>query len=127
MQAGVLAVLPSYDAGILLLRAAHDLSKPTIGESPVGRGAGSPFAFKEAIYSKHVPSWTYPPLAQELAANGAVSVYSDQGAAGAATRKTVEWKVTGSIVEAARAHLGTLKQARHDPSAPSLVGGEKGD
>ena len=127
MQAGVLAVLPSYDAGILLLRAAHELNKPTIGESPVGRGAGSPFAFKEAIYSKHVPSWTYPPLAQELAANGAVSVYSDQGAAGAATRKTVEWKVTGSIIEAARAHLGTLKQARHDPSAPSLVGGEKGD
>ena len=88
---------------------------------------GSPFAFKEAIYAKHVPSWTYPPLAQELAANGAVSVYSDQGAAGASTRKTVEWKVTGSMIDAERAHLGTLKQTRHDPSAPSLVGGESGD
>ena len=91
----------------------------------MGRGSGSRFAFNEAIYAKHVSSWTYPPLAQELAANGAVSVYSDQGAAGAATRKTVEWKVTGGIVAAARSHLGTLKQTRHDPAAPSLIGGKE--
>ena len=51
MQAGVLAVRPSYDAGVLLLQAAHKLGKPTIGESPVGRGVGSPFAFKETIYA----------------------------------------------------------------------------
>ena len=95
----------------------------------MGRGIGSPFAFKEAIYAKHVSSWTYPPLAQELAANGAVSVYSDQGAAGAATCKTVEWNVTGGInhCAAARSQLGTLKQGRHDPLAPSLVGGKEQD
>jgi hypothetical protein len=115
----------SYDAGVLLLRAAHKLAKPTVGEAPVGRGKGSPFAFKELIYAKHVFPWTYPP--EELAANDAVSIYSDQGAAGAATRKTTEWKATGSAIEPARLYLGTLKQDRHDPSAPSLVGGDSGD
>jgi hypothetical protein len=98
-----------------------------VGEAPVGRGKGSPFAFEESIYAKHVSPWTYPPLAEELAANGAVSIYSDQGAAGAATRKTTEWKATGTAIEPARLYLGTLKQDRHDPSAPSLVGGDSGD
>ena len=35
--------------------------------------------------------------------------------------------MTGSAIEPARLHLGTLKQERHDPLAPSLIGGDSGD
>ena len=94
---GVTEALAGVNPMIPILRAAFDAGKQLIGETPVGRGVGSLFAFKEPIYAGHVNAFTYPPLADLHKHMGSVSVYSDQSQAGAATQKTTEWMVTALI------------------------------
>jgi hypothetical protein len=125
------AVLSEIDSGLEILNAGAGASTPKIflGEAPVGRGRGSPFAFKDPKYAKHVNAFTYPPMAQFLERVGAVSVYSDQSPAGAATSKTTEYMVTPSILAAARTNLGTLRDGtfRVNSEADSLIGSTTGD
>ena len=71
---------------VIILKAAFDAGKHLIviiGETPVTRGHGSLFAFKETIYAKHVNAFTYPPLASLHAHMRSLSVYSDQSQVGA--------------------------------------------
>ena len=75
---GVIEALSTVDPIHSVLQAAFDAGKQLIGESPAVRGKGSIFAFKEAIYEKHVNVFTYPPLAALHAHMGSVSIYSDQ-------------------------------------------------
>jgi hypothetical protein len=117
------------DPLIPILRAAFDAGKQLIGETPVGRGKGSLFAFKEPIYAGHVNAFTYPPLADLHKHMGSASVYSDQSPAGAATQKTTEWMVTVALLPSARQLLGTLRDAsyRRNTVDTSLIGGATGD
>ena len=111
-----------------MLRAAFVAGKQLIGETPVGRGTGSLFAFKEPIYAKHVNAYTYPPLAELHTFMGSASVYSDQSQVGAATQKTTEWMVTPALLPAARMILGTLRDAsyRRNTTENSLIGAATG-
>ena len=126
---GVTEALAGVDPMIPILRAAFDAGKQLIGETPVGRGIGSLFAFKEPIYAGHVNAFTYPPLADLHKHMGSTSVYSDQSQAGAATQKTTEWMVTAALLPSARQLLGTLRDAsyRRNTVDTSLIGGATGD
>ena len=126
---GVIEALSSVDPILSVLQAAFDAGKQLIGETPVVRGKGSIFAFKEAIYEKHVNAFTYPPLAALHAHMGSVSVYSDQSQVGAATQKTTEWMVTPGLLPSARLVLGTLRDASYKRNTPatSLIAGDTRD
>ena len=126
---GVIDALSSVDPILSVLQAAFDAGKQLIGETPVARGKGSIFAFKEAIYEKHVNAFTYPPLAALHAHTGSVSVYSDQSQVGAATQKTTEWMVTPGLLPSARQVLGTLRDGSYKRNTPerSLIAGDTRD
>ena len=79
-----------YDMGIRLLLAVTGAGKPVIGESAVSRGKGSPFAFRDPLYEKHVNAFTYPPRALFNKNIQAEPVYSDQSATGSNTAKTTQ-------------------------------------
>ena len=125
---GVIEALASVDPILVVLRAAFVAGKQLIGETPVGRGTGSLFAFKEPIYAKHVNAYTYPPLAELHTFMGSASVYSDQSQVGAATQKTTEWMVTPALLPSARMILGTLRDAsyRRNTAETSLIGAASG-
>ena len=53
------------DAILRVLRAAHERALPIVVESPPSRGAGSAHAMKGR--EKHVPLWSYPPMADFIA------------------------------------------------------------
>ena len=126
---GVVEALAGVDPMLAVLRAAFNAGKQLIGETPVGRGAGSLFAFKEPIYASHVNAFTYPPLASLHAHMGSAPVYSDQSQVGAATQKTTEWMVTAALLPAARQILGTLRDAsyRRNTAETSLIGAATGN
>ena len=71
------------------VRAAAAAGKPIIGESAIGRGKGSPFAFADPLYSKHVKAFTYPPIASFNVSIGATAVYSEISSD--AVRLRVDW------------------------------------
>ena len=77
-----------HDMGINVLQSAHASGKLLMGESPVSRGSGSPFAFKDPVYKKHRSAWRYPNMAQFVEHAGLIAIYADQGAAGGPNPKT---------------------------------------
>ena len=107
-----LAARNVIDKGLLILTAAVQSGSELLGESPPSRGRGSPFAFKEKIYSDHVCQWDYPPMAAFLEKHEMVAIYADQGAAGAKRVKTSEMRVTKGLRSAAELLLGTLVDRR---------------
>ena len=112
---------------ITILRAAAIHGKDMLGESPPSRGAGSPVAFKEPHYQKHISVWQYPQMAQFLREFGFTSVLADQGAVGAATMKTTEFKASSKLLAIARQELGTLVSSKRNTESTTLVAGDSGD
>jgi len=129
VPAATLAICESIDHLLVILRAAAIRCKRMMGESTPTRGTGSPVAFKETIYSKHISPWEYPPLAKFLSEFGFTTVYADQGAAGATTMKTTEFKASPLLLPHARVELGTLVDKRKERNTPdtTLIGGDSGD
>ena len=113
------------DEGLKILTAAADAGKIIMGESPVSRGKGSAFAFKESIYAKHCSQWQYPPMADYLNTFDIKPVYSDQGAAGGTHTKTTEMRVSSAGFRYAQHELGTLRvNGFQTHQSPSVVGSD---
>ena len=91
------------DVVLSCLRAGGDL----IFEHPVSQAAGSPFAGRGADEHSTIPDTEiFASLVREFPLH---DVFADQGAVGAATRKTTNFKVTPRLLHSAQQLLGTLK------------------
>ena len=110
------------DSGLDVLRAGLEAGKDFFGESPVGRGKGSPWALSGEDYAKHVSFWSYPYVEQLMTEFGATAIYSDRCMDGASTQKTTQYMVSPRLAADARRSFGALVCNHTEGHDESLLG-----